>query len=629
MDLRLEQVNSRIKLLINLTNKQSYTRVMKWILLALIIGFAGEIKAQEPLFIVEISGRILDGSTAKPLPKVDVFLSGTTKSSQTDENGFFKIENILTGSYTMVVSKTGFEVYQSPIRITESLEGTIQIPLKQALQQASDILDSQLNPESWRPNLNQFKTYLFGPTPNASKCNILNPEVLYFEANPEIEELRASPKAPLRIENLALGYRIDLYIQEFLVQNGLLVRFQHLSKFEVIPPKDSRQEKEWQKNRLRAYHGSLPHFITSLISGTLEQEGYLISQVFRMFRDEREQTFNQIPGESILTSGDFPHEKKLSFSEYIKIIYTEEDQEIDYYRDEFARTTAGRASLGQKSWIRMNTPSVIIDVQGSMEIPNALSNYGYMEWEKFAEVLPTDYHSPQVLLQKVTSQTTEKTVSRGLDARVAIPEQNLFHFEGVSLGLGQFQPLNEKIRTNFGSLPMIHLNFYGEYSRFYGLITLSYGEKQSIRNTVFVKDYNILSIKYYSNLSLKTYNLTVDFLYQINRRGRLRFLVGPGITAASMIIVGNEMKGLAGGRLYGDEILDDEIAGGIGWEGVLGIHFLFKRLIAQFYIKYQSKVFMAHGYFEYDPIEDADVPRYRHLFDNRALQFTFSMGLFR
>ena len=234
-----------------------------------------------------------------------------------------------------------------------------------------------------------------------------------------------------------------------------------------------------------------------------------------------------------------------------------------------------------------------------------------------------------LLVADPTRPVPMESDSQDLDARYAIPVQNFFHFEGFSIGVGQFQPLNQKIKTNFGSLPLIQLNLYGEYSRFYGIMTLSYGEKQSLRNTIFVRDYKLPRIKHYSNLSLKTYNLTVDFLYQINRRGRLRLLAGPGITAGKLVIMGNEMKRLAGGQLYGDEILDDEIAGGIGWEGVLGVHFLFNKLMAHFYIKYQSKVFLAHEYFDYDPIWETEAPRYRYLFDNRALQFTIGIGLLR
>gem|GEM_PF-397856 len=607
---------------------KKYHRTIMWPFLLFCHLLTGQLQAQSRSS-VKIAGTITDRSNGRPLPLADVFLSGTTQACKTDEKGFFSIENILPGSYHLVVSLTGYEVYSTGVRITKPIEGDIRIPLREARVRPLDISDSKLRPWEWQKNLDQFEKLFFGPTRNASKCEILNPEVLTFQFKPDNEELTASANKPLQIENQALGYRIDLYLQNFLSRGNRIVRYKYQTKFESIPPLDPDQEKEWEKNRLTAYRGSLNHFIVSLTSGHLEEEGYLISHEFRMIIGERDDTFNQITGESLLSPGEFPHEKKLTFSEFLKVIYLNEDAENEYYRDTYASTYASRSSIGQKSWLKMSTFSVTINTLGSINIPNALATYGYMQWEKFAEALPLDYSSTLQSKQEILPPISERIPPSRIDLKYATPVQRNFHFAGFAFCYGKFHAHHKKINSTFGSIPMFHMNLNIEYGRFSGLMTLSYGQKQSIRNTIYIENYNLLRAKHFSDISLKSYNLSIDFLYQINRKGRLRFLAGPGITAAQMIIRGNEMRNLAGGRIYGTEILDDEIAGGVGLEGVLGFHLLFSQFNAQFFIKYQSKVFLAHEYFDYDFTKEAEVPRYHYISDTSGFQFYFGLGFHR
>ena len=54
-----------------------------------------------------ISGKIT--SEGKTLPYVNVYLKKTTIGSVTNENGFFQIEKITNGTYTIVISSVGFE----------------------------------------------------------------------------------------------------------------------------------------------------------------------------------------------------------------------------------------------------------------------------------------------------------------------------------------------------------------------------------------------------------------------------------------------------------------------------------------------------------------------------------------
>ncbi|MFH1941729.1 MAG: carboxypeptidase regulatory-like domain-containing protein [bacterium] len=572
----------------------------------------------------QITGRILDASSGLSLRSVTVFISGTMRATQSDEQGNYVFENVQAGAYTLVFFMEKYELTILNIRLTEPETDMVNVRLQPAPVQALEHSDMMRNRSEWERNCGTFERLLFGPTQNTRKCRILNPDVLNFQIDERNQEFRVRAAKPLRIENQALGYLIEMYLEEFATRNDVIVRFQYQSKFDSIPPQSKNQMEEWMKNRRRAYRGSLAHFIASLASDRLKEEGYLISTEYRVSRYEVNEYFNQIPVESILSPGEFLHEKRLSFPQYLRVVYTREDEDVEYVRDELVTR-----ATGQRSWLRMNTTSVIINTQGSIENPYALSAYGYMAWERFAEAVPLEF------IQEMQSEHGEPTEASETDM---IPKEDVvfpslseqsFRGTGISLCVGSFFPNFIKLKQQFGAIPMIQAILYGEYTRFLGLVTLSYGFKKSKSNTVFVKHYSLPRIQHFSNPSLHLCILSFDLLFRFNREGRFRFMAGPGLLASQVFFRGGRMKNLAGGQIYGDEILDDEIASGIGAEFVVGFHCLFQKVDIQCYMKYLSKVFYGHTYFNYDVVFDNEVPRYRYFYDTGGFQFNIGIGLHR
>ena len=58
--------------------------------------------------IGSISGQIVDMDTHQPLPGANIILENTELGAAADLNGFFKINNIPSGSYTISVSMIGY-----------------------------------------------------------------------------------------------------------------------------------------------------------------------------------------------------------------------------------------------------------------------------------------------------------------------------------------------------------------------------------------------------------------------------------------------------------------------------------------------------------------------------------------
>lgn len=56
-----------------------------------------------------VHGYVRDGSNYQPVNHANVYISGTTIGTTTDDKGYYKILNIPQGKNSLVVSITGYE----------------------------------------------------------------------------------------------------------------------------------------------------------------------------------------------------------------------------------------------------------------------------------------------------------------------------------------------------------------------------------------------------------------------------------------------------------------------------------------------------------------------------------------
>jgi outer membrane receptor for ferrienterochelin and colicins len=66
----------------------------------------------------QITGNVF--SDGEPLPYVNVYLKGTSKGTTTDENGFYKINSVEGGNYTILASFTGFQTQRKNITVSSN-----------------------------------------------------------------------------------------------------------------------------------------------------------------------------------------------------------------------------------------------------------------------------------------------------------------------------------------------------------------------------------------------------------------------------------------------------------------------------------------------------------------------------
>ena len=106
---------------------------MKKILIALFIGFSAFINAQN-----KISGKITDKDN-NPIKGVNIFVSELHKSSETDENGAYSINNVPNGTIKITFTLLGFTTQNKSIFIQNG-ENKMDVVLEPSLFQMDEVI---------------------------------------------------------------------------------------------------------------------------------------------------------------------------------------------------------------------------------------------------------------------------------------------------------------------------------------------------------------------------------------------------------------------------------------------------------------------------------------------------------
>lgn len=378
-----------------------------------VIIFKPEVIAEEAKFKehVMLFGTVTDEETGTPIEGVNVFVAKSMLGDGTDQNGFFSIDHLPLGTYEVTFSHVAYQLGVKRINVEDTTDIALRVSLVSKLDQLDAIEVISTKDKSWERYLKMFQTSFLGATPNASRCVITNDHVLDFQYYGNDDLLIAYATEPLIIENWALGYRIYYVLELFEQQRGI-TRYVGKSKFEELVASDAGELKRWQRNRLKAYRGSLEHFINSLATDRLKKEGFLLYKVYDL-PTSGPVPFYEVTINSILKNGAHSYEKKLSFKDYLQVIYMRETEPIAYLEEKqriLSNNMASPAGLNyrmaeeaggnrQVSYLQLNIPTVSVDRRGFIYDPLAVTTLGYWSWERLAEGLPIEYE-PEIKTRK-------------------------------------------------------------------------------------------------------------------------------------------------------------------------------------------------------------------------------------
>ena len=241
-----------------------------------------------------VSGILTDAETKEPIAFANVFFANTRIGVSSDEDGKFSLTGFPSGKYDLTVTFVGYNTYQQSLEFNGS-EFRLTISLTESEIRLSEVVIKE-DTTGRANNFETFKKHFLGETKNSSQCKILNPRDihLFFDVNSNV--LVAHARVPIQIENRALGFKLDYYLHSFELnfKSGMLI-FLGVPAFKNLVTDKKSVQNGWEKERLRAYNGSVTHFIRALRSDSLIQNGFEVRKFYKIPNPER-------PSQQILNS---------------------------------------------------------------------------------------------------------------------------------------------------------------------------------------------------------------------------------------------------------------------------------------------------------------------------------------
>lgn len=333
----------------------------KWFifLILVVVCFRGN---SQPLSSVR--GTITDASTGNPIPFASVFLAGTFFGTTAQSDGSYTIVNIPPGGYDLTASLVGYKANAVAIVCQED-EIKVDLQLTPKVIQLKEVVISGVDSQK---HFKVFQRYFLGRSTNSTRCTIKNPDDIFFTYDKDTDQLTAVADKPIEIENLALGYSLFFSLEEFTFSNKeKLVRFFGYPRFELLTPSGVRQLQRWERERDRAYFGSMEHLMRSLLAGQLQENLFLL---------------RTLDGALVDATSLFVRENANSifFMEEVKITYRGEFEPPEFSND-------GDFQVSQLKFIN----PVSIYPNGYYDSPKNIIINGYLAWESVSNMVPFGY----------------------------------------------------------------------------------------------------------------------------------------------------------------------------------------------------------------------------------------------
>jgi hypothetical protein len=401
---------------------------MRIILSLLFLCFFTTLSSQS----LELKGTVYDAQSGEPLPFASVYFNTTTNGAVINEDGQFTI-TVDPSFLELIISFIGYKTIVYKVDITK-LDQPYRFEMELDNNELEEIEVTSKRGEQWYYNLADFTKNFIGYSTFAKETKILNPEVLQFKLNSRTSIFTVKARAPLQIENNALGYKIE-YALELYQHNLADKRMVFLGYPKFIEMQGSKgKQKRWAKRRAKAYNGSPQHFFKSLFQSSIKENGFLINYLRRVpnpnypteeeirlakeaaqkiyLAQKNKRLILNLPDSiqnvlsrarehkftSVLDKNDLNYTLyltkqtdntlRLSFRDYWQITYTKEKEDENYRPP--GKLSNPNPGL-QTSIISMTVPECKINSQGVLNDPLAVLFEQYWSFEKVADMLPLDY----------------------------------------------------------------------------------------------------------------------------------------------------------------------------------------------------------------------------------------------
>lgn len=281
-----------------------------------------------------IRGKIIDLETGKNISFANVFIANTLVGTTSNEDGVFVLDGLYRPKYELTVSCVGYELYQLLIDFENGNDLFVTIPLKEDVTVLNEIVVNE-DTLGWYENFEVFKEKFLGNSANARICTIINPQSIHLFYDKENNILSAHSKAPMIIENRALGYRIEYSIKQFEYnfKNGEMYSL-GISRFEASASQNEvEKNKVWEYNRRNAYEGSVMHFIQSLYLDALLENGFEVRKMYSVEKPrEKKKILVDVLSDTLICASellDRSNKSRVQFKGRLSVVYQNKDKKTN------------------------------------------------------------------------------------------------------------------------------------------------------------------------------------------------------------------------------------------------------------------------------------------------------------
>ena len=377
----------------------------------------------------KLTGVVQDSTTHEPLAFASVFLANTTLGVTTTESGKFEFPKVPAGTYDLVGSYVGYRLGKRSITVGPAAQ-EVKLELASTGNQLGEVV---VQPAPNKPeDYQKFSELFIGQTTFSQQSHISNADQVRVLMEDATGELTAGAKEFVQIDNDALGYRLKYYGLQFAYNtNDRSIAYYGQPVFEEMTPKDERQRQRWAANRLAAYRGSFMHFLRSVYTNRIKQEGFLTQQVHVMQNPRFERADDQrrallesrptgdfstaekdslrkwsrevpavatlntapMPIDSIRRVSDNGRRTYLRFTSELQVAYFGEAPDPNYKRpmSSLGNTRTPYPAKRQVSRVKLQGSEAEIQANGSLRNPLEAYNGEYWGFERIGEFLPFDY----------------------------------------------------------------------------------------------------------------------------------------------------------------------------------------------------------------------------------------------
>lgn len=340
---------------------------------------------------------LFNKETKAPIEGAHVFFNNTSFGTISTDEGAINLAVPVVLKEDFILSHISYEtkiINDASYRSLGEVDSIFLIPNGIKID---EIVLTQKRSKAWKKNYKRFKKAFLGQDKIASKCEILNPEVLRF--NVQEDRFEATAIDMIRIKNDHLGYEVDFLLESLTIDAKGSMKYLGHANFKDVA--EEKRLKKIVKNRNEIYKKSPLHFFKHLIDNDLEKGKYkirLVKYINGHFQEVRSPMvedilyFDSTSQHYLLSFDDFLEIKHMGFKERQDVSMGGVSQGgLESARFNTRSQGASTRVSYPFSYLYKISPLLIINKRGNVVNHRAVQEYGFWANQRMAHKLPLDF----------------------------------------------------------------------------------------------------------------------------------------------------------------------------------------------------------------------------------------------